>query len=282
MTLREAVQHGQWLLEEAGSSSAALDARLLLAEAAGVDSTRLMMESGSVLAPEKATRFGGFCSRRAAGEPVAYILGRHDFYKHSFIVSPDVLVPRPETEHLIEAVLEYFPQAVSLLDIGTGSGIIPVTLKEELPGLLRCVAGDISFAALCVARRNAEVILGTEHGVDFIESDIYSAVTGRFDLIVSNPPYLTLEEYAAVEPGVRNYEPQLALVAGVEGMDCYRKIIFEARDHLHPGGGLVLEVSDATAKGCAAFAEATGLRVLRLLKDYAGHERVLVLRRGPG
>ena len=276
MTIQEAYSRGRRCLEDAGSISPALDAGLLLGEAAGIDSRRIPLEGNMEISPEVLDIFLGFIDRRILHEPVAYILEYKDFYKHSFRVSPDVLIPRPETEHLIEAVLKFFPHVRSLLDIGTGSGIIPVTLREELPELLSCRAADISRKALAVAESNAVGILGKDHGIDFIESDIYSAITGRYELIVSNPPYVTLGEYDEVSPDVRDYEPQLALTAGADGMDCYRRIIAGAPGYLTSGGGLVLEVSDATAEQCVSLAEESGFRVPDIIQDYSGHMRVVI------
>ena len=220
MTLKEAYNQGKQRLEIAGSISAALDAGLLLEEVTKVEYRRIPLEANQELSEPSLERFFKLIDRRCAHEPIAYILERKDFYKHTFYVSSNVLIPRPETEHLIEAVLKYFPDVRSFLDIGTGSGIIPVTLKEELRNLERCSAVDISPAVLNVALNNAVTILGEAHGIEFLESDIYSAISERFDLIVSNPPYVTLDEYDAVAPDVRNYEPRLALTAGSEGMDC--------------------------------------------------------------
>lgn len=276
MTLKEAYRQGRQRLARSGSELPDLDARLLLAHASGLKPDQIILNPDRALSREAEDIFRKCIGRRAASEPVAYILGQRDFYKHTFRVTPDVLIPRPETEHLIEAVLKFFPKTESLLDIGTGSGIIPITLKDELPKLKRCVAADISEAALCVAKMNAAAILGKEHGIDFIQSDIFTAVSGRYDLIVSNPPYVTLGEYEDVKPDVRDYEPQLALTAGAEGMDCYSRIIRGAADHLEGGGGLVLEVSDATADKCATLATERGFNVKEIIRDYSGHLRVLV------
>lgn len=276
MTVREALQEGTRLLS--GSRSPALDAQLLLADLLGLSRGRLLAEDGRRLAPEEETAYRKRLSRRAAREPVAYITGRREFWKDSFRVTPAVLIPRPETEHLVEAASKFFPTATRLLDIGTGSGCLAISLLHELPRLTEVVACDISPEALAVAEENGRTIFPGDGRLRFVRSDMFENVAEQFDLIVSNPPYVSEAEYAALESNVRDNEPRLALVAGPEGLDCYRRIIAGAGAHLAPGGGLILEVSDATAEKTASLAGEAGLTVLALLPDLAGQQRVLVIQ----
>jgi release factor glutamine methyltransferase len=181
--------------------------------------------------------------RRAAHEPIQYILGEQEFFGLNFAVTPDVLIPRPETEHLVEALLARVPhdQPVRIADVGTGSGAIAVVSAHSLP-LAHVTALDILEAALAVARRNAETHQVTNR-VRFLKSDLLSAVAGeRFDAIVSNPPYVAEVDCDSLEPQVRDYEPAVALFGGSSGLEVYERLIPQADEALHPGGWLLMEM----------------------------------------
>ncbi|CUH39634.1 Release factor glutamine methyltransferase [Jannaschia seosinensis] len=210
-------------------------------------------------------------ARRVAREPVSHILGRRAFWNHEFEVGPDVLDPRPDTETLIEAALTVSFDRV--LDLGTGSGCILLSLLAERERAVG-VGTDISGAALAVAARNA-ARLDLAERAELIRSDWLAEVQGRFDLIVSNPPYIAEDEMADLQPEVREWEPQIALTPGGDGLDAYRIIARDAPEHLVPGGRLIVEIG--TGQGAAVetlFGEA-GLVEITRSRDLNGHDRVV-------
>jgi len=266
--LREATRR----LDEAGIEGAAGDARALLAEAMGVARDRLTLHLGEEMSAAAAARFAAMLARRVAREPVARILGRRLFWGREFIVTPEVLDPRPETECLVAAALEG-PAPARLIDLGTGTGCIAVTLLAEWRGV-RGVASDLSRGALAVARRNAD-----RHGVaarlDLVESDWFAAIEGRFDLIVSNPPYIALAEMAALAREVRGHDPRSALGDGGDGLLAYRALARGARRHLVPGGRVLVEIGWRQGAAVAAIFAAAGLAGIRVLPDLDGRDRVV-------
>ncbi len=216
------------------------DAEVLLAHALGAKQIDLFAHPERLLSQTEVTRFQTFVARRIANEPIQYILGEQEFYGLPFEVTPDVLIPRPETEHLVEAVLTRADSGASLqiIDVGTGSGAIAVAIAHMLP-LAQVTAVDLSPAALEVARRNA-----TRHGVidriTFLQSDLLAAEVGNFDIVVSNPPYIAESE--VLEPQVAQYEPHSALYAGPTGLEVYERLIPQASRHLKSKGWLILEI----------------------------------------
>ncbi|HVT96606.1 MAG TPA: peptide chain release factor N(5)-glutamine methyltransferase [Acidobacteriaceae bacterium] len=223
------------------SPTARRDAELLVMRAAGRDRAWLMTHPEAELTASQTADLESWIARRARHEPLQYILGEAEFYGLTFRVTPDVLIPRPETEHLVEAVLERVGQetAVRICDVGTGSGCIAVALAH---GLRRAqvTALDLSRAALAVAKGNAERA-GVDGRVRFVESDLLRAVRGeRFDVVVSNPPYVRDDE--VLEAQVREHEPHAALFAGATGLEVYERLIPEAHEALVPGGWLLMEI----------------------------------------
>lgn len=272
MTGAEALRAAVQRLAAAGIAEAGGDARALLAEAMGVARDRLTLHLGDEMGPAAEARLAAMLARREAREPVARILGRRLFWGREFTVTPDVLDPRPETESLIAAALDG-PAPARLLDLGTGTGCIAVTLLGEWPGA-RGVASDLSPAALAVARHNAE-----RHGVagrlDLVESDWFAGIGGRFDLIVSNPPYIARAEMAALAPEVRGHDPQMALGDGGDGLSAYRALADGARAHLVPGGRILVEIGWRQGRAVAAIFATAGLTGLRVLPDLDGRDRVV-------
>ncbi len=257
-------------LQAAGVEGAARDARRLLAHVLG-GAERVSACLRDVPEPGDAKRFFEMVRRRVARVPIAQIIGQREFYGRLFEVGPDVLDPRPETETLVAAALE---QPFSgLLDLGCGSGCILLTLLAERPGA-RGVGCDISEPALAVARRN-RARLGLEARARLLRSDWFSAVSGSFDLIVSNPPYVSAAEMASLAPELR-HEPEIALSPGGDGLAAYRAIAAGARRHLRPGGRLLLEIGPAQASAVGAILAAGGLAVLDCLADLDGRDRVLI------
>jgi release factor glutamine methyltransferase len=208
-----------------------------LAHVLGCGRVGLLTHPERVLSPPECEQFESLLQRRLAYEPMQYILREQEFFGLPFEVTPDVLIPRPETEHLVEAVLR-LEQKSAILDVGTGSGAIAVALAHTSPES-RVTAVDISAAALEVARRNAERH-GVADRVTFLRSDLLASVEGQFDIIVSNPPYVAEEE--VLEPQVARYEPHSALYAGPTGLEIYNRLLPQAREHLKPGGWLLLEM----------------------------------------
>ncbi|MBL8248003.1 MAG: peptide chain release factor N(5)-glutamine methyltransferase [Candidatus Competibacter sp.] len=222
------------------SATPRLDAEILLAAALDRPRSHLFAWPERRPEPEQSDRFNAWLERRLTGEPVAYILGRREFWSLELEVTPDTLIPRPETERLVELALERLPvdRAMALADLGAGSGAIALALAVERPKA-RIVATDRSPAALTVARRNAH--RSGIHNVEFREGDWCEPLAGeRFDLIASNPPYVAAADFHQ-RRGELRFEPQAALVAGVDGLDALRIIIAQAPDHLKPSGWLLLE-----------------------------------------
>ncbi|WP_322515325.1 peptide chain release factor N(5)-glutamine methyltransferase [Rhodopseudomonas palustris] len=250
-------------LKDAAIESAELDARLLIGEATGLDLTGLIVQAERQLAPDEAERLDGFATRRLAGEPVARILGRREFWGLPLTLSADTLVPRPDTETVVEVALDYLrAEALSrplILDLGTGSGAILLALLSECPDACG-VATDISLGALRAARANA-VALGLANRAGFVACDYAAALAGRFDLIVSNPPYIPAREIATLDVEVRAHDPRRALDGGDDGLDAYRRIAPESKRLLRPGGALVVEIGQGQSDDVAALMRAAGLAV---------------------
>lgn len=275
MTGAEALRAAASRLAGAGVTDAAGDARALLAHALDLPRHHLTAALAVPLPPEALRRFDAALRARAARQPVSQILGRRAFWKHEFRVTRDTLDPRPETEALVEAALA--ERFASVLDLGTGTGAILISLLADRAGA-RGTGTDISAAALQVARDNADRI-----GVSakLLESDWFSAVTGSFDLIVSNPPYIALSEMAGLAPEVRDWEPRGALTDGGDGLAAYRAIAAGAPLHLTPRGRLMVEIGPTQGRDVAGLMAAAGLQAPQILPDLDGRDRV-VWARNPG
>jgi len=278
----EALRAAARRLRASGSRSPRLDAELLLATALGVERVTLLTHSGRVLTPIEERRFEGYLRSREAHEPIAYIRRRRAFRTLELEVTPDVLIPRPETETLVDVALEALAVAPAehgeplALDLGTGSGCIALALAAEDP-FVRVTAVDVSEAAVELARHNA-ARLGLGDRLRILHSDLFAALPPeeRFDLIVSNPPYIPASEYEALEPNVRDYEPRLALHGGADGLDVYRRLVPEALGRLRAGGTLALEVGAGQAAAVRAlFAAAAGYGAPLERADLGGVARVV-------
>ena len=257
-------------LAQVPACSPDLDAELLLAHALGVPRARLRSHPERIPDAGAAARFGELIERRAAGEPVAYLLGRKHFWTLELTVNAAVLVPRPETELLVERALALRPHSVArVADLGTGSGAIALALASERPHW-RITATDVSAQALAVARANAAALgLGR---LQFVSGSWFGALRGRtFDLVVSNPPYVG-EDDPALE--VLSHEPRLALTPGADPLACLREIIRTAPDHLARGGWLLLEHGADQASAVTGELVARGFATVRSHRDLAGHERM--------
>ncbi len=268
-----------------GIDTARLDAEVLLGFALGVDRLRVYLDCEMPVEAAERARFRELVKRRADERvPVAHLTGVREFWSLPLIVTPDVLVPRPETETLVEAVLSELPEVeaeLTAFDLGTGSGAIALALAKERPKL-RVVAGDVSPAALAIAERNASAN-GLADRVRFVAGDGFAGVLGqRFDAVVSNPPYLAEGEAAALAPELR-HEPAGALYAGPDGGAMLRRIICEAPLVLAPGGLLALELSPGQADEMTQCLMRGGYDGAKLHRDLAGRPRVISARlRGTG
>jgi release factor glutamine methyltransferase len=264
---------------EAGLDSAARDARILLQGLLGIDGTALLTKPEQPIG-SAADRIADAVQRRLAHEPVSRILGVRSFYGREFIVTPDVLDPRPDTETVVELALEVLKsaglndKAVRIADIGTGSGILIATLLAELP-LASGVATDVSAAALEVAKRNAER-LGVASRADFVATRGLAGCGGAFDLIVSNPPYIPSGEIPGLEPEVREYDPMLALDGGSDGLDVYREIAQEAAC-TGIAKRVIVEVGAGQAIDVETIFRSSGGDLVATKRDLGGHVRAVAL-----
>jgi release factor glutamine methyltransferase len=251
---------------------AAADARVLLRAALGVDDAYLIAHSGELPARSRRERYLEWVGRRRAGEPVAHLTGEREFCSLDFKVTPAVLIPRPETELLVEAALERIPREAPyrVLELATGCGCVAVAIALHCPSA-QVTATDVSRDALVIARENA-----ARHGahIEFVESDWFAALGGRrFHLIVCNPPYVA-ERDPHLQEGDLRFEPRAALVAGADGLACIRLIVVQARAHLDAGGSLLLEHGHDQATRCRTLLEQAGYRDVASRRDLAGIERV--------
>jgi release factor glutamine methyltransferase len=250
------------------------DAEVLLAHLLGCDQAALLTHPERLLSPAEWDQYQGLVARRAAYEPIQYITGSQEFFGLLFEVTPDVLIPRPETEHLVEAVLERVGPETHILDVGTGSGAIAVAIAHAL-ARSQVTGVDFSPAALEVARRNAQRHRVLER-VTFLQSDLLAAVDGaHFDVVVSNPPYVP--EAEQLEPQVYNYEPHSALFAGPTGLEIYKRLIPQAREVLKPRGWLLLEIGYGQSN--ALLELLSDWTAVSFTNDLQGIPRVVVARR---
>jgi len=255
------------------SPSPRLDAEVLLMHVTGLTRTALITRAQEPLLPEHDERLHMLLTRRARGEPIAYLTGRREFWSLDLCVTPDVLIPRPETELLVEQALAHIPEDAewTVADLGAGSGAIALAIATERPHC-RLIATDSSAAALAVARANA-TRLGIAK-VEFWHGEWLKPLAGmRFDVIVSNPPYVRANDPHLTQGDVR-FEPESALVAGADGLDAIRRIAVDALSCLRPGGWLLLEHGYDQAKAVRALLEIHGYDAVASCRDTAGHERV--------
>jgi len=277
--LKTLVRDATERLRAAGVEEARLDAELLMAFAAGVARERLLTDA-IVLDDSLRERYTSLIDLRAARMPLAYILGRREFYSLELQVSHQVLIPRPETETLVATALSYLAggRAERLIDLGTGSGAIALAIAVNAPNA-KIVATDISEDALAIAARNA-ARLGVGARVEFRHADCWMVIDGgdplgRFDLIVANPPYIREDEIGSLAPEIRDFEPRLALAGGADGLAYYRRIAADAKSHLTTAGSLIVEVGQGQAGDIAAIFLASGLHEIMLVNDLAGIPRVV-------
>lgn len=270
MTLQTALQQACKLLDEESVAAPRLTAEVLLCHALGRERSYLYSHPEADLSDLARLHFGRYLHERLAGKPTQYITGVQEFYGRDFLVTPDVLIPRPETEHVVETALALLPAPRRVLDVGCGSGAIAVTLSLELRA--EVVATDISVAALAVAAKNAKKLNAR---VDFVACDLASAfVPASLDLVVSNPPYVALADAPGLQREVRDYEPHVALFAGETGLEIYARLVREAERVLRPGGTLIMELGFKTSEAVRAMLGPLWQDV-QILPDLAGIPRVI-------
>ncbi len=329
MTVREILNDATRELEAAGMETARLDAEVLLAFCLKCDRLEFLKNPESPITKSHLVKFKKLINRRLKWEPVAYITGRKEFWSFTLEVNKDVLIPRPDTEVLVEEVLKVAkhheslinelppserkggnghagpdpasrlgsgrmftlrmrgrndekynetckikPSVIRILDIGTGSGAIALALAKELPEA-EVTATDISPAALKIAKKNARN-LHLEKQIEFLKGDLFAPVKGLFDIIVSNPPYISAAEYEGLPEGVKDYEPRIALLAGQTGVEFYEKLIYQSKNHLKEEGWLIMEIGAPQAEKIRDIMQESGFfENIDVRRDYAGHDRVI-------
>ncbi len=257
-----------------------LTAEVLLAHSLQKDRMYLYVHFDQPLYEDERAAFRALVKQRVQGIPTQYLVGTQEFWSLEFKVTPDVLIPRPETEHLVEAAIKLaqdFPNP-NIVDIGTGSGIIAISLKKELPQAT-IHAGDLSERAVTIAQHNAATLLDGDNPITFHHGDLFTPLYGyKFDLIVSNPPYIAAADYAGLAREVKDHEPRLALHAGEHGLDVYQRLIADAKNYLNPGGYVVVEIGYGQKNDVVGIFEQNGFAIHEVIPDYAGIERVVVAK----
>lgn len=278
MTYGELYHWGEKELLEAGIGEAALEARLLLEHVCGTNRNDLLVHPDRAVEEEQHAVYGKLVRQRCTRIPMQHLTGMQEFMGLSFSVNEHVLIPRQDTEILVEEALRSLHDGMEVLDLCTGSGCILISILHYSNDC-RGVGTDISEAALEVARRNGERLLGGKKNgeceVRFVRSDLFSEISGKYDIIVSNPPYIRSDVIGTLMPEVRDHEPGLALDGGADGLVFYRKIAAESRDYLYGGGMLFLEIGYDQGAAVSTLLEEAGFVEVQVVKDYAGLDRVV-------
>lgn len=271
MNYTEAFLMGMQKLKEAQIGEAQLDARLLLEEVCGTDHNTLLCHGDREVSEAEEEKYRRALEQRAVHVPLQHLLGYQDFMGLRFQVNEYVLIPRQDTEILVEEAMRYLHDGMRILDLCTGSGCILLSLlhySNDCEG----VGVDISQEALQIAAQNAE-LLGIR--ADFLKSDLYEKVTGKFDLLVSNPPYIERKVIPTLMEEVREYDPYIALDGGEDGLDFYRRIIGGAQDYLKRGGQILMEIGSGQAKAVSELLREAGFKEIDVCRDFAGLDRVV-------
>jgi release factor glutamine methyltransferase len=282
ISIAEAIREGAQIFHDAGLAEARREAGGLLQHVIGCDRTFVLAHPEQQLSQAQLQRFQELLKRRAAGEPLQYLTARQSFFGLDFAVAPGVLIPRPETEVLVELALEKIqgPHAPRICDVGTGSGCIAITLLHERTDA-HAVAIDISAAAIEIAKRNA-LLHRVESRLTFVQANFFSSLSPAefsFDLIVSNPPYVAEDELAGLQREVRDHEPREALAGGPDGLDVVRRLLSESDAFLKPGGHLLIEIGFDQASAVQALLEKQEWLAKGIRPDLQGIPRVVVLQK---
>jgi len=276
ITVLESLNLSTDFLEKKGIESPRLNAQLLLAEILNCKKLDLYLKFDRPLSEEETEKYRSWVLRRSKFEPLQYIIGKVEFYGLPFKVTPDVLIPRPETEILVEEVINFCKnkKSIRILDIGTGSGNIPVALAKNMNGA-DITAIDISEKAITIAKENANVN-SVENKINFITADVNSfSVNDKFDCVISNPPYVSKEEFQTLQQEIKDYEPRIAVTDSNDGLDFYRVIAAQSKKLLKPGGKIFLEVGKDQSGFVKQLFEQNGFINVQCVKDLPQIERVV-------
>lgn len=291
MTLFQLLEEGILILQRAGVPDSKQDARMLLLAAFQLDMVHYLLKRLEPLAEDDFNRsstglYRSMIEKRKGRYPLQQILGSQEFMGLTFHVNNHVLIPRQDTESLVELVLTEQPDpALKLLDLCTGSGCIAISLMVK-GGYQAVTATDISPEALVVARQNGEALCGNQPGLEFLQGDLFAALAGMqaegqtFDVITVNPPYIPTGVIKTLTPEVRDHEPMLALDGDADGLSCYRRIAVEARQYMHDGGKIYLEIGYDQGQAVSELFRQQGYREVRVSQDLAGNDRIVSARRG--
>ena len=275
-TIKRLLDWTQNFFSQHGAESPRLEAEILLSEALNCARIELYTRFDTEPTEEQRSKFRGWVKRRSEGVPVAYLVGHREFYSLKFKVTPDVLIPRPETEHLVLATIEAAKTvpAPKILEIGTGSGCVAITLAKHIPQATFS-ATDISTEALKTAQENA---ITHEVEIEFLNADLFETIPAqKFNFIVSNPPYIGTEEQGTVDPQVASQEPASALFAGPDGIDVIAPLVQQSPEWLEPGGKLIFETSPIIMDRCVELVVDSGsFNSPEVVKDFSGHPRIVI------
>ncbi len=272
MTYRELMGKGEAFLKKAGIADAREDAWLLLAMVCKIDRNFYYMHMNEELPEPAQAEYTSVLQKRAKRIPLQHMTGEQEFMGLRFLVNSDVLIPRQDTEILVEEAIKKIRPGMDVLDVCTGSGCIIISIAKNISGI-RAAALDISREALLVAKNNAKL-----HGVsiEFLESDLFAEIHGTYDVIISNPPYIPTDEIDTLMPEVREFEPHLALDGSQDGLLFYRRILDEAQYHLKPGGHLLFEIGCDQGQAVCGLLKQAGYSEIAVAKDLAGLDRVVM------
>ena len=276
LRIKDLIPLGEKILQSAGVEDYKIDAEALLGFEIGFDKKKMFMDGAYEVSDERREAWFDLINRRAAGEPLQYITGEQYFMGHRFTVNPSVLIPRPETEILAEKAIGYLQTNSGtkfVLDLCTGSGALAVSIAKACPAPA-ITASDISAEALATAKTNAE-FLGVSDRINFVLSDLFADLDKKFDLIVTNPPYIRTEDFTGLSREIREHEPLKALDGGADGLDFYRRFASEARAYMRPGACLMTEIGFDQADAVSALFEESGFNSIKVFKDYNSLDRIV-------
>ncbi len=273
MNIKEAFVEAEELLAVNNIENPSLNAGLILEEVTEIKRLSLPLFYDKEITNQQKARIKEMVKRRCKHEPLQYIFGYTEFYGSKILVNPEVLIPRPETEYLLETIRNYNLYPKRIIDIGTGSGAIAISLKKIFPQA-QVIGLDISFHALEQAKENAKL---NEVEIDFVQADVFSDDLGKFDLLVSNPPYIPQDEYMILPDEVKNFEPKLALVGADAGLYFYKRIIKMSKIILNPQGVIFFEVGEYQGEFIKKLALESGFSSVKIIQDLVGKDRIVFM-----